>query len=117
MFVRGGSRKGGGIDTPGDPPGGERAGGWGESRRKQPPLRGADGGVRRARRGGCGAEAARLPRDRHLGAVDRGDGAAHPARRREPEGGSRGLGGPGKPKPPLPWWGWARWWGVLGAPL
>ena len=50
--------------------------------RAQPAVRGAEGGLRRARGGGEAPPAPGLPGDRHLGAVDRGDGASRAARRR-----------------------------------
>ena len=53
------------------------------------------------------APPARLPRDRHLRAVDRGDGAAHPARRRgaEPRAVTR------RATCPLRYW--ILWWALI----
>src|SRR5256886_13901843 len=45
----------------------------------QPPIRGADGDLRGARPGGQAAPPPRLPGDRHLRALDRGDGAPCPS--------------------------------------
>ena len=48
------------------PPRGDPAGARAQSRCQQPPLCGADGGLRRARRGDRGTAAARVPGNRHL---------------------------------------------------
>ena len=55
--------------------------------RAQPAVRGADGDLRGARAGGEAAPAARLPGDRHLRPLDRGDRAPRPARDRGAEDG------------------------------
>ena len=49
---------------------------------REPPVRGVDGDLRGARAGGEAASPARLSRDRHLRALDRGDGAPRAARSR-----------------------------------
>src|SRR6185436_13643611 len=86
-------------------------------RRQQPALFRLDRGVRRARGGDRGPAPARLSRDRHLGAFDRGDRAADPADRGGPEGRGRGRRGHVTAKAPVPWWRWAIWWMLLGLSL
>ncbi len=78
-------------------------------------LMGGDRRVRRARRDLRGARArrgapppARLPGDRRLRALDRGDRAAHRPRRRAAARAAKACGRV-KPKPPVPLWRWALW--------
>ncbi len=63
--------------------------------------------------------AARLPGDRRLRAVDRGDRAADRAGRRAPpeRRACRRESAPVKPKPEVPAWRWALWYTLLGVAL
>ena len=61
-------------------------------------------------RGDEAAPQARLPRDRHLRALDRGDGAPRAAR---PRGTPRRGDARMKEKPPVPLRYWALWWAIL----
>ena len=89
-------------EAPRRDPAGPRRGGWAARSARTAKLR---RDLRGARAGGGGPPAARLPGDRRLRALDRGDGAARhcdwsssarPKRR-----------GRVKPKPPVPRWRWA----------
>src|SRR5947199_57568 len=81
--------------------------------RPQPPVRRARRDLRGARAGEEAPPPAPLPRHRHLRAVDRGDGAPHPPRRRGARRRDEGTGGPVTAKPRIPLWRWAVWWLAL----
>src|SRR5262249_37687647 len=86
-----------------DPPGARARDGRPESQ-----LRGAHGDLRRARAGCQAAPAPRLPGDRHLRALDRGDGPPRPARARGAED-----GGMKNEKGSVPLRYWLLWWALL----
>src|SRR5262249_6650010 len=116
--VRGRPGEGRGADDRPQPPRGDppRARPRHGCARPQPAVRGADGDLRGARAGQEAPSPLEVPRHRHLGALDRGDGAPDPPRR-------RGAGGRGEsagltvttraPKPKIPLWRWGLWWVVL----
>ena len=54
-----------------------------------------------------------LPGDRHLRAVDRGDRAPHPPRRRGARRRDEGAGRAVTAKPRIPLWRWGLWWLAL----
>src|SRR5262249_16940408 len=112
----GGAGEGRGADDRRGAPRGDQAGARETHGRREPRLCRARGDLRRARRGGAHPPAPGVPRDRDLGARDRGDGVADRAADRAAA--SRGrrrvsLSPQRREKPPVPWWRWATWWPVL----
>src|SRR5439155_13443332 len=82
-----------------------------DGRRAEPQLCRAAGDLRRARSGEGDPPPARLSGDRHLRALDRGDGAPHRPHRRGAAGRERRPGRSANlnEKPPVPLWRWAMW--------
>src|SRR4029453_19574716 len=88
---------------------------------EQSALRGAGRDLRRARGGREAPPEARLPCDRDLGAVDRGDGGQdHRARRAPPCSRDRvrfmNPAAEAAGAKPVPRWRWGVWWGLLLVP-
>src|SRR5436190_16852145 len=81
--------------------------------RPQPAVRRAGRDLRGARAGEEASPPPPLSGDRHLRAVDRGDGAPHPPRRRGACRRGERAGRAVTAKPRIPLWRWAIWWLAL----
>src|SRR5581483_810351 len=81
---------------------------------RRPAVREPRRDLRRARVRIGDPPASRLPGHRRLGAVDRGDRAAHPPR----GAAARARGADAvKPRPKVPLWRWVAWYMILGLAL
>src|SRR5262249_11774635 len=81
---------------------------------RRPPLCEPAGDLRRARVRRRDPPPARMPGDRRLRALDRGDRPADPARRPAPR--ARDAGDV-KPRPKIPLWRWGAWYSLLALAL